>query len=49
MTGRATSLAAGGRSRGMNRFGLGGTAEQPVDEVIEILEAGPNVLKIAQR
>jgi hypothetical protein len=33
------------RALGMNRFGLGGTAEQP-DQVIEILEADPNVLKI---
>jgi hypothetical protein len=36
------------RALGMNRFGLGGTAEQPV-EVIEILEAGPDLLKIRKR
>src|SRR5215470_3171497 len=36
------------RMLGMNRFGLGGTAEQP-DQVIEILEAGPDVLKIRKR
>jgi hypothetical protein len=32
----------------MNRFGLGGTAAQP-DQVIEILEASPDVLKIRKR
>ena len=36
------------RALGMNRFGLGGTPDQP-DQVIEILEAGPDVLKIRER
>jgi hypothetical protein len=36
------------RSLGMNRFGLGGTAEHP-DEVIEIIQAAPGVLKIRRQ